>query len=139
MSKSSERIFGLSRRSSHMDNGDHWMSVSDLMAGLMMVFLFISIALMRDAIIERDKIREVAVAYQENQVALYEALVTEFKNDLSKWDAEVHQATLSFQLKSPDVLFDMGKITLQPAFKVTLDDFFPPLPRCIASVSRFDR
>ena len=48
---------------------EHWLSVSDLMAGLMMVFLFVSIALMRDALIERDKIKEVAITYQENQVA----------------------------------------------------------------------
>lgn len=50
-----EKLFGSSNRPS--DSGEHWMSVSDLMAGLMMVFLFISVALMRDAMVERDKIK----------------------------------------------------------------------------------
>jgi len=110
---------------SDVEEEDHWISVSDLMAGLMMVFLFISIALMRSAFIERDKIREVAVAYQENQVAIYEALINEFKQDLDKWSAEVNQETLSFEFKSPEVLFDSGQITLKPDFMNILSDFFP--------------
>jgi len=73
------------------------------MSGLMMVFLFISIALMRHALIERDKIKEVAVAYQNNQVALYEALKTEFEPDLQRWNAEINKDTLSFEFKSPDI------------------------------------
>ncbi|HCB13423.1 MAG TPA: cell envelope biogenesis protein OmpA [Gammaproteobacteria bacterium] len=126
MNPGSERIFGSGvRHLADEDSGEHWLSVSDLMAGLMMVFLFVSIALMRDALIERDKIKEVAITYQENQVALYDALMTEFKDDLQRWDADIEQATLSFQFKSPDVLFDTGKITLKPAFQTILSDFFP--------------
>lgn len=126
MSNASKRIFGIrTHHSLGEENGEHWLSVSDLMAGLMMVFLFVSIALMRDALIERDKIKEVAITYQENQVALYDALMTEFKVDLKRWDADIEQATLSFQFKSPDVLFDTGKITLKPAFQTILNDFFP--------------
>ena len=56
------------------EDGEHWLTVSDLMAGLMMVFLFIAIAFMRHVSIERDKIKDVAVAYQQNQVAIFDAL-----------------------------------------------------------------
>lgn len=132
MSKASERTFG--RSANERDSGEHWLSVSDLMAGLMMVFLFVSIALMRDAMIERDKIKEVAVAYQENQVELYQALVDEFQDDLKKWDAEIEKETLSFQFRSPDVLFDTGKISLKPAFQSILKDFFP---RYLSVLMRF--
>jgi hypothetical protein len=59
----SSKIFGASESRVYEDS-DHWMSVSDLMSGLMIVFLLISIALMRTALIERDKIKQVAVAYQ---------------------------------------------------------------------------
>jgi outer membrane protein OmpA-like peptidoglycan-associated protein len=121
-----ERIIGRSSgRGADRDYSDHWLSVSDLMAGLMMVFLFVSIALMRDAMIERDKIREVAVTYQENQAALYEALMDEFEGDLERWDAAVDRDTLSFRFRSPDVLFDTGKSSLKPRFREILDDFFP--------------
>ena len=66
-------IFGKSKQT--VESGDQWMSVSDLMAGLMMVFLFISVALMRDAINERDKIKEIAIAYEQTQQAIYLAAI----------------------------------------------------------------
>jgi outer membrane protein OmpA-like peptidoglycan-associated protein len=103
----------------------HWLSVSDLMAGLMMVFLFIAIALMRDAFIERDKIKDVAVAYQENQVAIFDALMEEFKDDLKHWDAVIHPGSLTFTFQSPDVLFERGKIELNVRYRALLGDFFP--------------
>jgi outer membrane protein OmpA-like peptidoglycan-associated protein len=107
------------------------MSVSDLMAGLMMVFLFIAIALMRDAIIEKDQMKKVAVAYQENQVAIYEALNNEFENELAKWDATIDKETLSFNFQSPDVLFDSGKVDVKLGFKKILSDFYPRYHRVI--------
>ncbi|MBB1125647.1 OmpA/MotB family protein [Thiospirillum jenense] len=124
MSSPRDPIFGAVVSTSQGDE-EHWLSISDLMSGLMIIFLFVSIALMRDAMIERDKIKEVAVAYQESQVELYEALMREFRNDLKTWDAVIDRETLAFEFKSPDVLFDVGKISLKPAFCTILDSFFP--------------
>lgn len=101
------------------------MSVSDLMAGLMMVFLFISVALMRDAMLERDKIKEVAVTYEKTQEAIYIALLDEFSEDLEKWGAEIDRSSLSFNFTAPDVLFANGKATLTSKFELILNDFFP--------------
>lgn len=107
------------------EDGEHWLTVSDLMAGLMMVFLFIAIAFMRHVSIERDKIKDIAVAYQQNQVAIFDALNAEFKNDLPKWGASIDKETLSFQFDSPEVLFDSGKSTLKVEFKEILEEFIP--------------
>ncbi|KZZ12839.1 cell envelope biogenesis protein OmpA [Oleiphilus sp. HI0079] len=104
---------------------NHWLSVSDLMAGLMMVFLFIAIALMRDAFVERDKIKQVAVAYQENQVAIFDALNEEFAKNLDQWNAEIDDESLTFTFKSPDVLFQTGSARLRSEYKNLLSDFFP--------------
>lgn len=119
-----DRVLGRPKNGASTDSGEYWLSVSDLMAGLMVVFLFIAISLMRDAFSERDKIKEVAVTYQENQVAIYNALMSEFSKDLARWGAEIEKDSLSFRFKSPDVLFDRGDITLKPTFKIILDDFF---------------
>jgi outer membrane protein OmpA-like peptidoglycan-associated protein len=119
---STDKIFGASKQ---QDDGEHWLTVSDLMAGLMMVFLFIAIAFMRHVSIERDKIKDVAVAYQENQVAIYDKLNVEFANDLKNWDATIDQETLSFQFNSPEVLFDLGESTLKPDFENILSNFIP--------------
>jgi outer membrane protein OmpA-like peptidoglycan-associated protein len=113
-----------SKNSSEQEES-HWLSVADLMAGLMMVFLFIAIALMRNAFIERDKIKQVAIAYQENQVAIYEALNNEFEPDLELWDAEIDEDTLTFTFNSPEVLFETGEILLSPSYEQLLNSFFP--------------
>ena len=116
-------IFG--NQSSQKEDSEHWLTVSDLMAGLMMVFLFIAIVFMLDVQKENVQIKNIAVAYQENQVAIYDALMDEFESDLPVWRAEIDKETLSFNFNSPDVLFDLGKTTLKPEFKYILDDFFP--------------
>jgi len=118
-----EHIFG--KRKQPEEGGEHWLSISDLMAGLMMVFLFIAIVFMRHTMKENEKIKSIAVAYQEKQVAIYESLIKEFDEDLEKWGAEIDRETLAFNFKSPDVLFDNGDIDIKPAFAGVLDDFFP--------------
>lgn len=135
----SESLFGKNNKIATSNEENNWLSVSDLMAGLMIVFLFISIVLMRDAAterdamkelaktyqIERDKIKEIAASYKNNKVEIYNSLLVEFKSDLIIWDAEINKKDLSFNFKSPDVLFDIGKSSLKEKFKKTLDDFFP--------------
>lgn len=113
------------RPKTNEEDESHWLSVGDLMSGLMMVFLFIAIALMRNAFLERDKIKQVAVAYQENQVAIYHALKTEFNKDLNKWNADIDEDTLTFTFKSPDVLFKTGQFDLSYEYQQLLSDFFP--------------
>lgn len=117
------RIFGASNQNN--DGDEQWMSVSDLMAGLMMVFLFVSISLMREAMVERDEIKEVAKTYQTNQQDIYHAIIDEFEKDLDKWKADIDRETLSFNFKSPDVLFANGRADLTLEFKNILEDFFP--------------
>lgn len=114
------------------DDGEHWLTISDLMAGLMMVFLFIAIAYMRHTTLERDKIKDVAVAYQENQVAIFEALNSEFADDLKIWQASIDKESLAFQFNSPDVLFRTGESTLKSEFQAILSNFIPRYLKVLA-------
>ena len=95
------------------------------MAALMMVFLFIAVALMLIAFKERDRIKEVAIAYQDNQVAIYEALMEEFTDDLSTWQATIDKETLAFEFQAPEVLFASGEAELTKTYKLILENFFP--------------
>ena len=119
-----EQVFGTRAPSSKQDS-EHWMGVSDLMAGLMMVFLFIAISYMRYVHVKQEDIKEVATAYQEGQVAIYESLLKEFQTDLEVWDAHVDPESLSFEFQSPEVLFSTGEIALKERFQEILNDFFP--------------
>ena len=114
---------------------DQWLSVSDLMAGLMMVFLFISIALMRESMIEKDNMKNIAITYQNTQGAIYTALSDEFKDDLKRWDAVIDKDTLTFTFKSPNTLFDNDKSKLKVKYKEILADFFP---RYLAIILKFE-
>lgn len=107
------------------DDETHWLSVGDLMSGLMIIFLFISITYMRLVVVERDKIKDVIVAWEDTQDAVYDALFLEFQHDLDRWSAEIDRTTLSVRFREPDILFKQGRAELQPKFKEILDDFFP--------------
>ena len=106
-------------------NNDFWVSTSDLMAGLMIIFLFIAIAYMTEMKSIIDKVIYVTEGYQDTEESLYNELMKEFKDDLENWNAEIDSKTLSFIFKEPDVLFEKGEYAIKPLFQKILDDFFP--------------
>jgi outer membrane protein OmpA-like peptidoglycan-associated protein len=116
-----EQLLGRSSRS----DDDHWISVSDLMAGLMVIFLFIAITYIRPVVETQNRIRDIVVAWKDSEVEIHDALQREFEDDLPRWHAELDRKTLSIRFRAPDVLFDAGTANLQPEFKSILDDFFP--------------
>ena len=56
-----------------------WISISDMMSVLMMIFLFIAISYMHNVQQNQLNIKKVAIAYQELQTDLYQELWEEFK------------------------------------------------------------
>lgn len=108
----------------------HWIAVSDLMAGLMMVFMLVSIVFMINVQIERDKIRDVAVLYDHLRTQLYQDLYAEFSADMERWGAEL-DTDLSFRFNNSEVLFDQGESALKREFQAILADFFPRYVRII--------
>lgn len=151
-----QQVFGFSSR----DDASEWLSVSDLMAGLMVIFLFIAIVFIRPLAEEniqlteqkdqledlqkrleeqseqlrREKltITEIAVAWQEQENKIFEALLEEFKDDLPTWNAEIERDTLLIRFKAPDVLFETGRAVIRSRFTSILSDFFPRYVRVLA-------
>ena len=114
------------------DTEEHWISISDMMAGLMVIFLFIAISYMLHIRADKkeieqikEKIEQIAVTYEKLKSELYNDLEREFKNDLNEWNAVLDRQTLSVRFKEPEVLFEPGDAEVRPAFKKILDDFFP--------------
>lgn len=103
---------------------EHWIPLSDLMTGLMLIFLLIAIVFMQKVEADSKKVKDVARIYDEMRNDLYKDLQKEFRIDLPKWGAEL-DTDLTLRFKEPDVLFDTGKDTLKPDFIKILDDFFP--------------
>ena len=107
-----------------MQTNREWMSISDLMAGLMMVFMFIAIVFMITTEREKNAMKEIALTYERSKTALRAELVNEFEKDLDQWGAEILDDG-TFRFKEPDVLFARSSSEINSKFKAILDDFFP--------------
>lgn len=97
-----------------------WLSVSDLMTGLMIIFLFISIAYISKV---QDN-QEVLSDYVETKTRLHDKLVDRFAEDTKRWQMDIGR-DLSMKFKNPTVLFESGKAELTPQFMSILDQFLP--------------
>jgi len=108
------------------------MSISDIMSGLMIVFMFIAVAFMMQVQNEQRQNYEIVYNYSIVKQEIYEALFNEFKDDLQKWNAEIDAETLTLRFKEPDVLFGVGSDILTPKFQEILNDFFPRYVKVIS-------
>jgi outer membrane protein OmpA-like peptidoglycan-associated protein len=103
---------------------EHWIPLSDLMTGLMMIFMLISVISMAQLEASRNAIRGVAQQYTSSRQDLYQKLHTAFAPDLARWHAKL-DPDLTLRFDQPSVLFDTGKAALKDNFKRTLTEFFP--------------
>ena len=101
-----------------MAKNNVWMSVSDLMTGLMVIFLYIAIAYM---IRVRDDISE----YKDTKEEIYNRLKDKFS------DSEIANGTisvnpdLSMRFLRATTQFSSGQKTLPKSFEMTLDTVIP--------------
>ena len=102
---------------------NEWVSISDLMSLLMIIFLFIATSYMHNVQQNQLNVKKVAVAYQELQTDLYIELWEEFKEDLSNWKAVIEKETLTIRFEEPEVLFAIGSSELSGKFQIILNDF----------------
>lgn len=110
----------------------HWIPLADLMTGLMMIFLLISIVYMVKVEADSNQVKHIATDYSALRLQLYEDLHAEFAEDLPKWGAELDR-DMTIRFREPDVLFDTGSDNLKPRFEAILDDFFPRYVRILTS------
>ena len=108
-----------------LSENDEWVSVSDLMAGLMLIFLAIGVFFMIQIENTRGDLENIAVLYEELQTGLYGQLRSEFAGDLEDWNAEIDSTTLSVRFLEREVLFEAGEAELNEQFTMILADFFP--------------
>jgi outer membrane protein OmpA-like peptidoglycan-associated protein len=124
------------RQQSHED---HWVPLSDLMTGLMMIFMLVAIVYMmqvkRDEakVIEtQDRIKDIARMYTDLRGQLYQDLESEFRDDFKRWRASIKR-DLSIRFEEPNVQFDTGLADVKDGFKTILDSFFPRYVKILRS------
>ena len=109
----------------HKQVENHWMSISDMMSALMIIFLFIAISFMIKVNEQKKDMDKIIRESKQVKIEIYEALNKEFRDDFSQWGAELDQKPLSVRFKEPDVLFKPNSSRIEEKFIVILDDFFP--------------
>ena len=120
-----------------MKSTKEWISISDMMTGLMMVFLFISVLSMVQIQKESEeklkatkknisKIQEIIDNYSYDKILILKELKKEFEKDLKKWEnAEIIDHSLTIRFVSPDIMFEPKSSFIKPEFKKILSDFCP--------------
>jgi outer membrane protein OmpA-like peptidoglycan-associated protein len=132
---------------------EHWIPLSDLMSGLMMMFMLVAVLFMiqvdaesakvkilkekaeaqaQKAEMQASRMKDIADIYRDMREQLYLDLRKEFEADLPKWGAEL-DADSTIRFKSPDLLFENRKADLPQRFADILDDFFPRYLRILSS------
>lgn len=86
------------------------LSISDLMAALLLIFILLLSATLLNLRKEYDEKNKVAEKYYNLQVSLYKDLYVEFKDDLDKWGAEIDKDTLAIRFKEPNVLLSQIRL-----------------------------
>ena len=127
-----ENLFGTKEQ----ETEEHWVSISDVMAGLMVIFLFIAISYMLNVrlkadeiIVYKNEVEKLLDAYKNLQAALHKELYAEFEGTSTKrtqfrtvWRGNLDMETLSIRFKKP---FTQGDAAVPNAFKNVLHNFFP--------------
>ena len=98
---------------------EQWISVSDMMAGLMMIFLFISIIYIQNI---SKYFSEVADVSDE----ICADLKREFDSERERWDMSICENGLLISFDN-DSNFEVNSAVLSEDFAVVLSDFFPRL------------
>jgi outer membrane protein OmpA-like peptidoglycan-associated protein len=119
------------------DEGAEWVSVTDLMSGLMFIFLALAVHFMLQADRERklaeaqkERLEQVAVKYVEVRETVAADLSQEFPEaKLRRWNASFDPTTLAFRFlqegNAAVPMFGRGSPDIEPAFAGVLTDFFP--------------
>lgn len=96
---------------------EQWAPMSDLMAALMLIFMFVAIIFVRTVVDAEGVQREEC----EN---MHRILATQFGQDFEDWDVELLK-DLTIRFRNPEILFAQGRDVVSPRFREILENFFP--------------
>lgn len=128
-------------------NNFEWISISDMFAGIMMVFLLLAITFMfvsqkqSAELLRKNKELEtlnsqmsgILRAYSNLQLKINADLVAEFKSDFGKWNATIDDNN-TIRFNNIEAIFESGEAEIRAEFKAILDEFFP---RYMSVINRY--
>ena len=108
-----------------------WANISDMMSGLMMVFLLISVAYSSQVKTQSDQLQQkneqivgISNSYSDNRQQIYDALNDSFSSRFDEWGAVLDRDTLTLRFNDPALLFETGSDELTLRFQQILAEFW---------------
>lgn len=114
------------------ESGDdeQWAPLSDLMAALMLIFMFIAILFVR-TIVQAEE------TFKAECDKILASFRSEFGGDFKKWDVDLLE-DLTIRFRNPEILFESGQTDVRPRFQAILESFFPRYLSIVKSHAQTD-
>lgn len=111
------------------DTGESsWVSFSDIMTGLMVIFMFIALSYMMEVKKKQQEVNKIVEEYRDVQAKIYKELDSTLTKRFEAYNIKVNP-DLSIQITDADALFPVQffnqDVYLMPRFMQFLDDFTP--------------
>jgi flagellar motor protein MotB len=113
----------LSKKKTNSEEGN-WISFSDIMTGLMVIFMFIAVSYMLEVQKKQKQRDDLFEEFQATKESIYLSLDSAFREDFLRWKVELDK-DLSIKFTNPEVLFESGQTNIRPEFQEILNNFLP--------------
>lgn len=109
-------------------NESNWISFSDVMTGLMVIFMFIAISYISEVQKQQEEVSKIIEDYKKTQQAIYKELDETFTERFKDYNLKVNP-DLSIQITDANALFPVQfydqEVFLTDRFKSFLNEFTP--------------
>jgi len=102
----------------------NWISLSDMMTGLMLIFLLIAVLTISQVVAQENERQQMITEYDLSKEEIYADLEEAFGGKKDEWGIDIAR-DLSIKFQNPDLLFDTDDSNLKENYKQILDDFIP--------------
>lgn len=120
------------------DESALWISMSDMMTGLMLIFLLIAVAFMYQVQLKQKDKNKILVEYNESNLQLYKELNSSFKDKEKVWWMKIN-SDLEIKFNKKDINFETDKYFVPENFKNILKDFIPKYLKIINNKKYSDK
>jgi len=108
----------------HKHSTSDWISMSDMMTGLMLVFLLVAVLFMLQIQKKEQITKDIVNEYSLTKVEIYNELQDAFSEKFDEWGM-VLSKDLTIKFIDPEVLFEYRSAYLKYKYREILDEFIP--------------
>jgi outer membrane protein OmpA-like peptidoglycan-associated protein len=106
------------------DDSAQWISMSDMMTSLMLIFLLIAMAFMYQVQLKQKETNQILGEYNNSKIQIYNDFKKSFDNKKVVWGMEIKK-DLSIKFNKDNIEFEPDQSYIKEDFKNILKEFLP--------------